>query len=274
MIKPIETSRPRGRPRQIGTENPAAKALDKGLLVLKAIAETDGISLNDLSLDLDIPVATLHRLLTTLELHGFASQSQIDARWSVGIEAFRVGSAFPRAAKILDLARPVLRQLALESGETANLGVLDQQEVIFTGQHETHHAIRAFMRPGSRSPWHASGIGKVIAAFLDIQHRQALINSTKYESYTANTLSTKEDFRLELERIRERYYSLDDEERHSGMRCVAAPIFDASGNVVAGISVSGPIVRMSSEEIPRFAEQTKRAGETLSKLLGAPERTQ
>ena len=139
-----DIKRPRGRPRSVSIENTPSKALDKGLIALRKISESDGVSLNDLSLDLDMPMATLHRLLLTLESHGFVRQSKSDASWSIGIEAFRVGSAFPRAAKLLNVARPVLKELSILSGETANLGIMDQAEVIFLAQHETHHAIRAF----------------------------------------------------------------------------------------------------------------------------------
>ena len=95
-----QRKKPRGRPRQVALESAPAKALDKGLSALRRIAESDGISLNDLSLDLDMPLATLHRLLLTLESHGFVRQSKSDTTWSIGIEAFRVGSAFPRGESV------------------------------------------------------------------------------------------------------------------------------------------------------------------------------
>jgi len=262
-------SRPRGRPRDLDKSGPSAKALEKGLVILQQLATSDGISLNDLSLDLDMPQSTLHRLLDTLQSYGFVTQSKVDARWSIGIECFRVGSAFPRAAKVIDLARPVLRNLFVETGETANLGIMDGSEIVFVAQHETDHAIRAFFRPGSRSSWHASGIGKVMMAFTPIQQRQQLINGD-YSKYTSATLTQTNEFESEFKRIKAQGYSLDDEERFEGMRCVASPVFNSSGAIAAGISVSGPVSRMKTSNIEQIARATKLAGYELSRDLGAP----
>lgn len=263
------SSRPRGRPRQADRESAStAKALDKGLLALRAIANEDSVSLNDLALDLDIPQPTLHRLLSTLETHGFIVQSHADSRWSIGVEAFRVGSAFPRAAKLLDIARPILRSLSDRTEETANLGILDQGDAVFIAQHETHHAIRAFFRPGSRSPWHASGIGKTLVAHAELLHQKTLLKESTLEKFTTTTLTTAQEFESEFKTIRTQGFALDDEERFTGMRCISAPVFDANGIVIAGISISGPVARMQNEQISERAQEVISAGQALSKLLG------
>ena len=261
--------KPRGRPRSVTIENTPSKALDKGLIALRKIAESDGVSLNDLSVDLDMPMATLHRLLLTLESHGFVRQSKSDATWSIGIEAFRIGSAFPRAAKLLSVARPVLKELSIRTGETANLGIMDQAEVIFLAQHETHHAIRAFFRPGSRGSWHASGIGKAIAAYIAITDQKDLFEKAPFEQFTQNTLVQEKELLDEFNQIRATGYALDREERFPGMRCIGAPIFNSANQVVAGISISGPVARMSDRSIASLGEDTARYGQEISRLLGA-----
>lgn len=268
-MSPTDIKKPRGRPRQTALQSAPAKALDKGLSALRRIAESDGISLNDLSLDLDMPLATLHRLLLTLESHGFVRQSKSDTTWSIGIEAFRVGSAFPRAAKLLSVARPILKDLALKTGETANLGVIDQSEVIFIAQHETHHAIRAFFRPGSRSSWHSSGIGKAIVAFSDLSDQRSLLEAAPFEQFTQHTLIQEDELQQEFKRIRSVGYAFDREERFIGMRCIGAPVFNSNNQVVAGISISGPVARMNDDLIAHLGQQTARFGEEISKQLGA-----
>ena len=264
-----DIKKPRGRPRNVSNENTPSKALDKGLIALRKISESDGVSLNDLSLDLDIPMATLHRLLLTLESHGFVRQSKSDASWSIGIEAFRVGSAFPRAAKLLNVARPVLKELSILSGETANLGIMDQAEVIFLAQHETHHAIRAFFRPGSRGSWHASGIGKAIAAYIAITDQKNLFENAPFEQFTQNTLIQEKELLDEFNRIRSVGYALDREERFLGMRCIGAPIFNSVNQVVAGISISGPVARMDDRSIETLGQETAKYGQEISRSLGA-----
>ncbi len=261
--------KPRGRPRGATSENAPSKALDKGLSALRKIAETDGTSLNDLSIDLDMPLGTLHRLLLTLESHGFVRQSKSDATWSIGIEAFRVGSAFPRAAKLLSIARPILKDLSNLTGETANLGVMDVGEVIFIAQHETHHAIRAFFRPGSRGSWHSSGIGKAIAAYIAITDQKALFGKVPFEQFTQNTLVQEKELLEEFNRIRSLGYAVDKEERFIGMRCIGAPVFNSANQVVAGISNSWPVARMDDQSIAELGKVTAKCGQDISRLLGA-----
>ena len=261
--------KPRGRPRGIVNENTPSKALDKGLSALRKIAETDGASLNDLSIDLDMPLGTLHRLLLTLESHGFVRQSKSDATWSIGIEAFRVGSAFPRAAKLLSIARPILKDLSNLTGETANLGVMDIGEVIFIAQHETHHAIRAFFRPGSRGSWHSSGIGKAIAAYIAITDQTRLFEKAPFEQFTQNTLVQERELLEEFNQIRALGYAVDKEERFIGMRCIGAPVFNSANQVVAGISISGPVARMDDQSIADLGKATAKCGQDISRLLGA-----
>lgn len=261
--------KPRGRPRQQRIENTPAKSLDKGLIALRRIAESDGITLNDLSLDVEMPATTLYRLLLTLELHGFVRQSKTDTSWSVGLEAFRVGSAFPRAANLLAIARPLLKDLALNTGETANLGLIDQAEVIFIAQHETHHAIRAFFRPGSRSSWHSSGIGKAIAAYSDLKDQKKLLSNSPFEQFTQNTLIQESELIEEFKRIRSLGYAFDREERFTGMRCLGAPIFNSNNQVVAGISISGPLARMTDDVTAKLGQETVKFGLEISRQLGA-----
>ena len=264
-----DVKKPRGRPRGNSAENSLSKALDKGLSALRKIAESDGTSLNDLSLDLDMPMPTLHRLLLTLESHGFVRQSKSDATWSIGIEAFRVGSAFPRAAKLLSIARPVLKDLSGRTGETANLGIMDLGEVIFIAQHETHHAIRAFFRPGSRGSWHSSGIGKVIAAYIAITDQKILFEKAPLEQFTQNTIVQEQELLEEFNRIRAVGYSVDKEERFIGMRCIGAPVFNAANEIVAGISISGPVARIDDRSIANLGKETAKSGHEISRLLGA-----
>ena len=261
--------KPRGRPRGAANENAPSKALDKGLSALRKIAETDGTSLNDLSIDLDMPLGTLHRLLLTLESHGFVRQSKSDATWSIGIEAFRVGSAFPRAAKLLSIARPILKDLSNLTGETTNLGVMDMGEVIFIAQHETHHAIRAFFRPGSRSSWHSSGIGKAIAAYIAITDQKTLFEKAPFVQFTQNTLVQEKGLLEEFNRIRALGYAVDKEERFIGMRCIGAPVFNSANQVIAGISISGPVARMDDQSIAELGKATAKCGQDISRLLGA-----
>ena len=261
-------NRLRGRPRSTESDQQRVKALDRGLEILKALAATEGMALTSLALDLDMSAPTLHRMLTTLAHHGFVSQSGENGHWHIGIEAFRIGSAFSRTARVLDVARPYMRDLMQRTGETANLGLIDLGEVVFVAQVETHQAIRAFFRTGSRGPIHASGIGKCILAYTDLREQRRQISEIKLSRFTQKTLTQKTAFTDELRRIKAQAYALDDEERHEGMRCVAAPIFNAYSEVIAAVSVSGPIARLQNESLDSAIAQTREIAQEISLELG------
>ena len=137
-----------------------------------------------------------------------------------------------------------MRRLMEETGETANLGIERRDQVLFVSQVEAHASIRAFFPPGTQSPMHASGIGKALLA----QYSEARIDrilGAGLERFTPTTLTDPDQLRQELEDIHARGYSVDNEEKSEGMRCIAAAVFDATGEAVAGVSVSGPVSRVS-----------------------------
>lgn len=270
MASDPPAKRPRGRPKSPFAE-PAGtiQALERGLTVLKALAQEDAIALSDLSEQLDMPVATAHRILSTLEKMRFARLDEASQNWSVGVEAFRTGTGFLRQTNLLEIGRTAMRKLMEDTGETANMAVRDGSEVVFIGQVETHSPIRAFFRPGSRGALHASGIGKALLSALSPDEADALLSRAGLRGFTPHTRTNLADLRRDLKDSVTRGWALDDEERHLGMRCVAAPIFDSTGEAVAGISVSGPTVRIDRAAMERFGPRVRAAAREVAEGLGA-----
>lgn len=260
----------RGRPRAFHdkTEQNTVRALDRGLGVLAELARGGGATLSELAERLAEPAPSLYRALITLEGHGMAELDPATQHWHVGAGAFRVGSAFLRRTSLLERARPEMHALMAATGETANLGVARGTAVLFIGQVETHETIRAFFPPGTESPLHASGIGKALLAFLPEARRTALLDRLDLTRFTPATLADRAALEADLAAIRTRGFAVDDEERTAGMRCVAAPVFDAMGEAVAGLSVSGPVSRMSPERAAAMAAEVRAAAARLSVALG------
>ncbi|MDW6023857.1 IclR family transcriptional regulator [Mesorhizobium sp. BAC0120] len=266
----IIEKRRRGRPRAFNApvDPTAVQSLDRALRILSIVAGSDGLSLSEVAERSGLAASTAYRMLTTLQSHGmveFAEQQQL---WSVGVEAFRIGSAFLRSRKLVDRARSVMQELMEKTGETANLGVAEDDCVVFVSQVETHQAIRAFFRPGTRSPFHASGIGKAILAHLSPARLEAIIEETRLEPFTAKTLSHSSDLEADLEKIRARGWSVDDEERFPGMRCIAAAIFNEFAEPVGGISISGPTVRVTPDRLAAFGPEVRRAAAAVTTMIG------
>ena len=266
--------RKRGRPRGRATgsdDSGGVRALDRALDILDAIAQANGLTLSEIAQRLDLAPSTVHRVLVTLAARGVVESDSQTQGWHIGPTAFRHGSAFMRRSGLVERARPVLRRLMEVTGETANLGILNGDAVLFLSQAETHETIRAFFPPGTRSALHASGIGKALLAHARPAELRRMIHGMKLDRFTATTLCEPEELVADLLRIRARGYSLDNEERSPGMRCIAAPIFDLAGEAAAGISVSGPLHRMSDARIEEIARVVIAAGRELSFGMG-PER--
>jgi IclR family acetate operon transcriptional repressor len=263
--------RPRGRPRAFAakTEQNTIQALDRAMRVLETLARLHEATLTALAQATGDAPATVYRILITLQARDIVEADEARQTWHVGPGAFLIGSGFLRRTSVVERSRPVLRRLMEDSGETANLGIASDDRVLFVSQVETHAPIRAFFPPGTRSDLHASGIGKVLLAHMPAPSR-ARILAAGLAGYTDRTLTDPTALERELERIRDEGHAIDDEERNLGMRCIAAPVRNAYGETVAGLSVSGPTSRVGRDKVPALADLVMEAGRAISAGLGAP----
>jgi len=270
VIDEPTTPRKRGRPRGQATNKPVSnvKALERALLLLGIISEADALSLTELSQRAGMPASTAHRLLITLQNFGYLEYQADSQQWAVGVEAFRIGGSFARRIKVVDAGRPMLHDLMARTGETANMAIAADGDVVFVSQVETHEPIRAFHRPGTRAHMHASGIGKALLAHLDDTSLGDWMRQKGLASYTQNTICEPETLRRELQVTRTRGWAIDNEERTLGMRCVAAPIYNAYGEAVAGISVSGPTVRIPDRVLNEYGILVRRAADLVTEGIG------
>lgn len=270
MAESIAQKRPRGRPRNTGAEptGGTVQALDRGLALLNALARHDQISLTDLSLQIGLPPSTAHRLLTTLQKHGMAAFDEKTQGWMVGLETFRIGSAFLRRTNLIEASQPAMQRLMEDTGETANLAIPDGGDVVFVSQVETHNPIRAFFRPGTRTPMHASGIGKALLSVMPQADVAKLLQKSGLPEFTPKTLATPDTLFSNLAATAKRGWSFDDEERYLGMRCVAAPVFGPHGEAIAGLSVSGPTVRLPDTLVEEIGPRVRRLAAEITEKTG------
>lgn len=264
-----EAIRRRGRPRKATPEAPATvQALERALDMLDLLAARPNLTLSEVAERAGQPPSTTHRILHTLAARGMVESDPATQGWNIGPASFRLGSAFMRRSGLVERARPILRGLMEHTGETANLGIPNGDAVLFISQVETTETIRAFFPPGTRSPLHASGIGKALLAFGRPAVLDAMLSGPGLQRFTDQTLTDPEALRADLARIRHRGFSLDDEEKTRGMRCIAAPVFDLTGEAVAGISVSGPAHRIQPEHVKTLGAAVTAAAAALTEAMG------
>lgn len=260
----------RGRPRDWDdkTAQNTIKSLDRAMAVFEHLSLGQGKSLSTIAEETGQSPATVYRILVTLEGRGLVEFDSAEQVWAIGAQAFVIGARFLRRTSLVDRARPIMRRLMESTGETANLGVEKEGQVLFLSQVETHANIRAFFPPGSLSPLHASGIGKTLLAYMDVDRLTRTLSGATLEQFTQHTIVDQARLRDDLEDTRRRGFSIDDEEKNSGMRCIAAPVFDLNGEAVAGLSVSGPTSRVSLAQTDQLSQQVIAAARELTDAIG------
>ncbi|WP_424932401.1 HTH-type transcriptional regulator BhcR [Amaricoccus macauensis] len=264
------TRRPRGRPRdwEDKTSQNTIKSLDRAMEVFEFLSEAQGMTLSEISSEMGHSPATVYRILVTLETRGLVEFDVEEQLWHIGARAFVIGARFLRRTQLVDRARPILRRLMEETGETANLAVEKGGSVLFLSQVETTANIRAFFPPGTLSPLHASGIGKALLAEMEEERFARFLKRSDLSAFTEHTFIDPGALRHEIEMIRARGYSIDDEEKNIGMRCIAAPVFDMNREAIAGISVSGPTSRIGHDQIKTLSRPVIEATRELTKAIG------
>ena len=253
----------------VGTKGAGqVQSLDRALSILERLAEADGMTLTDLAQSVGLAPSTTHRLLTTLQQRRFADFDEEYGVWVIGVGAFNVGNAFLRNRRIVSLGRPVMRRLMEDVGETVNLAVEDQNELVYVTQFESHAPMRAFFRPGRRAPMHASAVGKAMLAEMDDATVTELLHRKGMPRFTDKTLIDPAALRAELVRVRERGWAVDDEEHTVGMRCVAATIHNEHAEVIAGVSLSGPSVRVTETRLGELGARVVKAANEITEQIG------
>ncbi|MCD7059644.1 IclR family transcriptional regulator [Pelagibacterium xiamenense] len=251
------------------------QSVERALAILEVLGEDeDGLRLTDLATRTGLSASTVHRLLTTLELRRFVQFDPTGGMWHVGRAAFTVGSAFARQRNFVAPALPVLRRLRDQTRETANLGVIDEGEVVVLTQVESREIMRAITRVGGRAPIISSGMGKAILASYPEPDIDAVIKRFGMRKSTARTITDRKRLEADLSATRARGYAIDDEEYVLGLRCVAATVYDANAEALCAISISGLSARVTDDRLEALGRLVAGAARELTGLLGgsAPSR--
>ena len=251
------------------SEHSSVKTIDRLVSVLDCFsAGRAAWSLAELSSELALPKSTLHRFLVGLEQHAILRRDGDDRRWRLGYRLFNWGSMAIESTGLREIARPIMRDLAEASGETAILTVLRQEEVICIEKVETHHPVRLALDVGNRRPPHAGASSTVLMAHLPQAEIEAIIARHGLPRLCTKTITRRDLLLRRLAEIRERGYAVSVEETDPGAWGVATPIRDRSNQVVAAIGIAGPSSRFSEEIAKRYVSLCSAAAGALSARLG------
>ena len=251
------------------SDTSSVKTVDRLVTVLDCFTpERPAWSLAELSTQLSLPKSTLHRFLSSLEVHGILRRDPEDKRWRLGYRLFLWGSLAEESTGLRQIARPVLRNLAAATGETAILTVYRAHEVICIDLVDTQHSVRLALSVGQRRPPHAGASSKVLLAFQSSPEIKAVFQARPLPQLCANTITEVAALTEELAEIRRVRYAVSVEETDPDAWGVATPVYDRAGQVIAAIGVAGPNSRFSQELALAYAQRCTEAAEQISASLG------
>lgn len=265
-IPPTKPKPGRARTSEAGS----VRTLERGLSVLSALAELREASLTQVARRVELSASTVYRLLETLRQQGFVDWDEGSGLFTVGLRAYQVGAAFSERSSLFAAAQGEMRLLVDDLNESANLAVLHGPEAVYVQQVEGRQLVRMFTQLGASAPLHCSGVGKVLLAWQDQGSVKRQLGEEPFTAFTPHSITSLPEFLIELGRVREQGYALDDQERELGVRCVAAPIRDHTGGVLAALSVSAPTSRLNKSDVPRVLRRVQQAAQGISRRLGWP----
>jgi IclR family transcriptional regulator, KDG regulon repressor len=178
-----------------------------------------------------------------------------------------LGNGANDQATLCRTSATILDKLRTQTGETVNLAALDGCEILYLSVFESQHTFRMVSEIGRRRPLYCTALGKAILAYLPPEQQKKIVSVTNFERFTPQTICSVEGLNKDLHKVHRRGYALDDEETVIGARCIAVPILNPDHKVIGGISVSGPVVRVTKRQIPEFAALLRASAEEIARRL-------
>lgn len=246
------------------------QSIGKALQIIEVMAVHGGpMRLQDIAGKVSQPPSTTLRFLNTLMDYGYADQNDDTLQYFLTMKFGRIGDLVSRQVKIRDVVRAFLDELSRKFEESVTLAVEQNLNVVYIDVVDgPDHILQALQRVGKIAPLHCTGVGKCLMLDFDEKKINELVRTKGLPAHTKNTIKTKDALLLDLSKARHQGHAEDTEEYESGVRCVAAPLRDYSGKVVAAISLSCPVSRLPQEKLSLVRKELTDAAKEISKRLG------
>jgi len=241
------------------------QSVSRAIAILRCFNVKRELGITEISQIIGLHKSTVAGIVNTLRAEKFLDHNPENGKYQLGIGLFQVSVN----AKLMlrTTCQPYLLQLMEQFGETVNLALPDETDIVYIEKMESLHSVRICTKIGQKIPFYCTAIGKAIFAYLEPGHIESVLNGLKFEKFTPNTITDAESLKMELASIRRIGVAYDNQELESGLICLAVPIFNNTGRPFAGISISGPTVRMPETLKDEIAQRLKLISGSISKKL-------
>ncbi|SIR11502.1 transcriptional regulator, IclR family [Alkalispirochaeta americana] len=248
----------------------SVKAVIKTISILEGLAQCDQVGVTEIATATGMSKATAFRFLATLEQLGYVQQDVDQGYYSLTLKLFEVAGIVRARRTKLDDVRPVLQALAEATHETIHLATLEIDHLVYLYKIESTLSLKVSMHSevGRSAPLYCTGLGKVMLAYQPPKRRDQLVHSMDLHQHTPLTITNPDALQAELTRITETGYALDNEEHEIGVRCIAAPIRNSTGEVIAALSISVPSVRLTNDKMEEYRTYVLNTAERISEIVG------
>ncbi len=247
------------------------QSIDRIFDIIEFLASAPGgYSLNSISVAINLPKSTVHRLLATLTNRSYVMQDETTKNYKLTLRLYEISSHAFQTPDLLTICRPFLSELSESTNEAVHLVVRENNEVVYIYKADSSNSIvRMSSHVGLHNPMYCTGVGKAMLAYMPLEEVRAIWNSSEIVKYTANTIIDYERLLSELELIHLTGYAFDNEEHELGINCLAIPLFNYLNIPVAAISISVPATRFKQLDREKIIQNLLRIKENISHLLGA-----
>lgn len=245
------------------------KSVSRALDIITLVSlKKGGLGVTEIAKQIDINKSSVYRILSTLAQYGYVEQDSETGRYKLGYKFLEISSKLLESIDLRAEALPFLQELESETNEVIHLVVYDQGEVVYIEKLEGNETLRMHSKVGKRAPMHCTSVGKTILAHLPSSEVLEILERKGLPYHTDKTITNKDVFLQELVKVKQKGYALDLEENEYGITCIAVPIFDHLGKVIASASISGPTMRMTSERLELLKGRMLEIGMQISSRLG------
>ncbi len=247
----------------------SVQSLDRAFDIIELLSqESRSIPMTEIGRRLDLHKSTVHRLLTSLRKRGYVEQEAESGNYKLGLGFVELASLYLNSLELKTEASPFINELAKTTGQTVFLAIMDHTDVVYIDKAEAYNSMRRYTIIGKRLPMYVTSLGKAMLSGYTDREIEELYPERTLPKFTAKTLTTFDSLMTEIRQTRERGWSIDDEERELGTRCIGAPIFDYRDRVIAAVSVAWEIKANPELSWKDYAQYVVRTAAQISVKMG------